>query len=78
MTNTRVNITPAGEPVAERLLSRPEAAELLGLSVQTLANWHTLGKGPRSVVVGSRSRRYRLSDLLAYVEGLEAVEAVAA
>ena len=51
---------------------------MLGLSVQTLANWHTLGKGPRSVLVGSRSRRYRLSDLLAYVEGLETVEAVAA
>lgn len=71
MTDTRVNIT-------ERLLTRPEAAGMLGLSVQTLANWHTLGKGPRSVLVGSRSRRYRLSDLLAYVEGLEAVEAVAA
>lgn len=78
MTNTRVKITPAAESVAERLLTRPEAADMLGLSVQTLANWHTLGKGPRSVLVGSRSRRYRLSDLLAYVEGLETVEAVAA
>ena len=76
MGDTRVNNT--GSIVAERLLTRPEAAGMLGLSVQTLANWHTLGKGPRSVLVGSRSRRYRLSDLLAYVEGLEAVEAVAA
>ncbi|MEY8655214.1 helix-turn-helix transcriptional regulator [Brachybacterium paraconglomeratum] len=71
MTDTRVNIT-------ERLLTPPEAAELLGIAPQTLANWRSMGKGPRFVRVGSRSVRYRLSDLLAYVESLETVAAVAA
>lgn len=70
MTSTTVN--------TERLLTRPEAAELLGLAPQTLANWASMGKGPRRVIVGSRSTRYRLSDLTAYMEGLETVEAVAA
>lgn len=76
MGDTRVNNT--GSIVAERLLTRPEAAEMLGLAPQTLANWASMGKGPRRVIVGSRSTRYRLSDLTAYVEGLETVEAVAA
>ena len=70
MTTTAVN--------TERLLTRPEAAAMLGLAVQTLANWASAGIGPRRVRVGARACRYRLSDLLAYVEGLETVEAVAA
>lgn len=61
----------------ERLLTRPEAAELLGLAVQTLANWQNAGKGPRSVLVGARARRYRLSDLTAFMAELETTEAVA-
>ena len=70
MTSTTVN--------TERLLTRPEGAELLGVAPQTLANWASMGKGPRFGRVGSRSVRYRLSDLLAYVAELETVEAVSA
>lgn len=60
----------------DRLLTRAEAAELLGLATQTLSNWASTGKGPRRVTVGSRSTRYRLSDLNAYMAGLETVEPV--
>lgn len=70
MTTTTVN--------TERLLRRAEAAAMLNLKVQTLANWASAGKGPRRVRVGARAVRYRLSDITAYMAGLETVEAVAA
>jgi predicted DNA-binding transcriptional regulator AlpA len=76
MGDTRVKTADA--VVAERLLTRPEAGGMLGVAPQTLANWRSMGRGPRCVIVGSRSIRYRLSDLIAYMAELETVEAVAA
>jgi len=35
------------------------------VSVRTLANWRSVGKGPRYVKIGGRVR-YRLSDVEAY------------
>ena len=69
----------AGEPEVDPERLGVDFATGIG-GVWTLLNaWDTLReKGPRRVIVGSRSTRYRLSDLLAYVEGLETVEAVAA
>lgn len=46
----------------ERLLTTQQAAELLGLSEQTLRNWRTTGGGPPAVKVG-RNVRYRGRDL---------------
>ncbi|MGP9745960.1 helix-turn-helix transcriptional regulator [Brachybacterium sp. AOP29-B2-41] len=62
-------------PGGERLLTRDEAARMLGLRPQTLSNWVVEKKGPRSVLVGSRARRWRLSDILAYIAELETVAA---
>lgn len=50
------------------LLSEEEAAKLLGMKKQTLANWRTNGVGPKFVKVGGRSIRYKLSELLAFIE----------
>jgi excisionase family DNA binding protein len=47
-------------------LSRPEAADLLGLAVGTLQNWASAGRGPSFHRVGSRVL-YDLRDLHAYV-----------
>ncbi len=54
-------------PPAERLLTRPEAAELLRVKVQTLAVWACEGRGPAYIKVG-RSVRYRREVLEAWLE----------
>jgi excisionase family DNA binding protein len=46
-----------------KLLTRNEAAELLGVRPQTLAVWHITGKYGLPVVKVGRSVRYRLADL---------------
>ena len=52
----------------DRLLNTKEAAEYLGLSPYTLERWRYLGKGPRFIRVGSKSVRYRQTDLDAFLE----------
>lgn len=56
--------------IGERLLTRAEAAELLGLSVRTLACWRTCGRGPVVTKLGagrSSGARYRESEVRAYM-----------
>ncbi len=54
--------------IRTKLLSRKEAAELLGIRPQTLAAWHITGKYGLPVVKVGRSVRYRLSDLERWLE----------
>lgn len=49
-------------------LTRREAAKYLGRKVSTLADWHRVGKGPRSRLVGGR-RFYDLADLQSFAAG---------
>lgn len=49
-----------------------EAAELIGVSVQTLAHWRCRGCGPIFTRAGSRDIRYRRSDLEAFMTEREA------
>ena len=53
---------------SERLLTTRAAAELLGLQPATLVAWRTRGTPgrPQPVRLGSRSVRYRETDLLAW------------
>ena len=51
-----------------KLLTRTEAAELLGVTVGTLAVWHCTGRYKIPVVKVGRSCRYRLADLEAWIE----------
>ena len=53
----------------DRLLTRKEAAEILGFQPQTLARWKWEGREnrPRELRVGSRAIRYRASDLLQWI-----------
>ena len=81
MTNDHtlpITATYQGAPLTDRLLTRPEAAAVLGVAPHTLANWASAGRGPRMCRVGARAARYRLSDLTAYMEGLETTEPVSA
>lgn len=66
-----VNVTPDGR------VSRAEAARFLGFQPKTLAEWHRLGIGPRSMMVGGR-RFYHLDELRAYASGEKSVRPVAA
>jgi len=50
------------------LLSREEAARILGIKPQTLAKWAHTGRSElRMIKVGSRAR-YRLSDIEDFIE----------
>lgn len=56
------------EPIADKLLTRHEAAAILGIAPQTLASWACTGRyGLPFVKIGSLVR-YRLSDLNAFIE----------
>lgn len=52
----------------ERLVREHEAADFLGYSVATLRNWRVRGGGPRFVKISSRSVRYRIADLIDWIE----------
>lgn len=56
----------AGETTA--LMTRKQAAAWLGITERALGQLNYLGTGPRFVVIGSRTVRYRPADLSAYVE----------
>jgi len=45
-----------------------DAAAILGLSHRTLSQWRWLGVGPPYTKLNGRAVRYRVGDLLAYIE----------
>lgn len=53
----------------DRLLTRKQAAEVLGFQPQTLARWKWEGREdrPPEVRVGRRAVRYRASDLAKWI-----------
>lgn len=54
----------------DRLIRPEEAARMLGMHVKTLTNWDKLEQpGPKAIRVGQRrEKRYRLGDILAWIE----------
>lgn len=52
----------------DRLLSREELAEAIGVPIKTLRNWASLDKGPRRMRVG-KYIRYRASDVKTWLDG---------
>ncbi|WP_081469526.1 helix-turn-helix domain-containing protein [Sphingomonas sp. PAMC 26617] len=62
MVDVKVLVLPDGR------VARSEAAKFLGYRPKTLAEWHRLGKGPRSRMVGGR-RFYQIDDLRAFASG---------
>jgi hypothetical protein len=59
------NIVPLD--AAQQMLDTKSAARVLSLSHRTLEQWRWLGQGPRYFKV-RRQVRYRLSDLIAFLE----------
>ena len=66
-----IRTTPDGR------VSRNDAAVFLGFKPKTLAEWHRLGIGPSSLLVGGR-RFYRFEELEKYARGELAVRGEAA
>jgi predicted DNA-binding transcriptional regulator AlpA len=54
--------------VEERLWSEKEISFHLGLRPRTLQMWRLLGKGPKYLRLSDRLIRYKLSEVLAWVE----------
>ena len=59
------------EPSAERLLTIDQVIELTGLSRASVYTEMRDRGLPRPVKVGAKSVRWRLSELVAWIEGLE-------
>ncbi len=55
--------------IDDRLLTRKQAAEVLGFQPQTLARWKWQGRPnrPPEVRIGERSVRYRSSELATWI-----------
>lgn len=49
-------------------LTPKQVGDRFGIAPGTLANWRALGKGPAWVKLPSSSIRYRLADLVAWIE----------
>lgn len=59
--------SPAPDINPDPLLTEAEAAAYLNYRRRTLASWRRTGRGPRFVAVSRTSRRYRKSDLDAFI-----------
>jgi predicted DNA-binding transcriptional regulator AlpA len=53
----------------DRMMDQKELASMLGISVKTLEGWRWRKIGPRFIKLG-RLARYRMSDVMAYIQGL--------
>lgn len=62
MDDVKVLVLPDGR------VARSDAAKFLGYRPKTLAEWHRLGKGPQSRMVGGR-RFYNIDDLRSFASG---------
>ena len=59
---------PTSETPLSALLTSSQAAELLGVTVATLATWRCTGRYPLPWVRVGRCIRYRPEDLVAFIE----------
>lgn len=51
-----------------QLMNERDAAAFLGYTVRALQNWRVRGGGPKFVKVSARSIRYRMRDLLDWID----------
>ncbi len=56
------------KPVQEKLLTEPQAAEVLNFTARTLQAWRVRGGGPPYVKISARAIRYRQCDLNRWIE----------
>lgn len=49
-------------------LNEAQTAKFLGVSCETLRGWRKRGRGPKCIKVGGYLVRYRLSDVIGWLE----------
>jgi excisionase family DNA binding protein len=54
--------------MSKTIITRREAAEILGLSPQTLAKWALTGKNLPVIKLGNRTVRYLYADVMNFIE----------
>ena len=54
--------------MSNKIITRKEAAEILGLSPQTLAKWAMCGKNLPVIKLGNRTVRYLYADVMNFIE----------
>ena len=54
--------------MSNKIITRKEAAEILGLSPQTLAKWAMTGKNLPVIKLGNRTVRYLYADVMSFIE----------
>jgi predicted DNA-binding transcriptional regulator AlpA len=59
------------------LIDEQETAALMKLAVGTLRNWRALKKGPRYLKIGTRTVRYRRSDVAEFIVSVGSVKGAA-
>ncbi len=52
----------------EKLIDEKEAAEFLGFTRRAMQNWRFRGGGPPFIKLSERSVRYRVKDLIAWID----------
>ncbi len=58
---------PMEQPASDRLLTEQDLAQMGLAKLRTIQDWRRKGRGPHFIKV-ERCVRYRLSDVLAYLE----------
>jgi predicted DNA-binding transcriptional regulator AlpA len=61
-------IITQGQPLMSEVLTAPQAADFLKLSVSTINKLRTYGGGPKFIKLGSRRIGYLKSDLLEWLQ----------
>lgn len=65
----RVSTVPQSDPTThDRCLRPQEVADLIGVKKNTLWAWRASGRGPAYIRTGSRTVRYRRSDVDAWMD----------
>lgn len=54
-------------PLEDRWLNAKEAARYIGVEVETLSKWRSIGKSPPYSATLPRDPRYKLSDLIKFM-----------
>ena len=69
-----ISNVPGRNPLPERIVSRREVMDMLGISHMTLRRWEKAGRFPGRIRIGPEKGRvgWRLSQILAWLDAREA------
>lgn len=60
-------------PLKNNLMTQEQAAEYLEVHPATLTKWRLDGKGPNYIQLGEKKIRYKMEDLIQYIDNSKVV-----